>query len=82
MAGNQAHLDALAQRLGYRDYATYSAYQAHQAAMRQQNGIQGTGYSTGPQDQPAPPPENWLQRLISNYTPLGAVAKRINQVLP
>lgn len=77
MAGNQAHLDALAQKLGYRDYATYSAYQAHQQAARLNNGINGTG---APQAQQAP--TNWLQTLINKYTPLGAVANRLNQVLP
>lgn len=78
MAGNQAHLDALAQRLGYRDYATYAAYQAHQQAARLNNGLNGT---PGPA-QPQQAPVNWLQTLINKYTPLGAVANRLNQVLP
>jgi uncharacterized membrane protein YebE (DUF533 family) len=78
MAGNQAHLDALAQKLGYRDYATYSAYQAHQAAMQQ-----GPAPSAAPQPaQPQAPPQNWLQTLINNYTPLGGAMARIRKALP
>jgi hypothetical protein len=62
MAGNQAHLDALAQRLGYHDYATYAAYQTHQAAMRQANGLNGTPAAQAQQ----PPQQNWLQNLLSS----------------
>lgn len=65
MAGpaTQAHLDTLARQLGYHDYATYQAYQQKQSAMRMDNGIQGTGYSTGQQQQPQG--NNWLQNLIA-----------------
>ncbi|MFL6707999.1 MAG: hypothetical protein ACJ8HI_07310 [Massilia sp.] len=62
--GSQA-LDQAARQMGFHDYATYQAYQNKQAAMRMDNGIQGTGYSTGPQ-QAAAPPENWLQHLLSS----------------
>lgn len=58
----QAHLDVLARQMGFPDYATYSAYQQKQTAMRMNNGIQGTGYSTGP-DQPGG--NNWLQNLLA-----------------
>lgn len=80
---SQAHLDVLARQMGFHDYATYSAYQQHQTARRLDNGIQGTGYSTGtqqPSQQPAAP-TNWLQSLIQNYTPLGYVAKRFGQAV-
>lgn len=79
MAGNQAHLDALAQKLGYRDYATYSAYQAHQAAMRQAP-VAATPQAVPVQQQA--PPQNWLQTLINNYTPLGGAMARIRKALP
>lgn len=76
MAGpaTQAHLDTLAQQMGFRDYATYSAYQQHQA-MQQQGG-------PPPQQQAAPaqpqqPPQNWLQHLIMS-SPLGYVARKFN----
>lgn len=65
MAGqiSQAHLDAAAQQLGFRDYATWSAYQQHQQMMR-------TGPATAPQAaQPVPQqaaPQNWLQHLLGN----------------
>lgn len=78
MAGNQAHLDALAQKLGYRDYATYSAYQAHQAAMQQGPAPVAGGVPV----QQQPPPQNWLQTLINNYTPLGGAMARIRKALP
>jgi hypothetical protein len=65
MAGpaTQAHLDALARQIGFHDYATYNAYQQKQAAMRMDNGIQGTGYNTGQPQQPQQ--NNWLQNLIA-----------------
>lgn len=64
MAGQypQAHLDHAARQLGFHDYATYSAYQQKQAAMRMDNGIQGTGYSAGAQQ---PAGNNWLQNLLA-----------------
>jgi len=74
---NQAHLDALAQKLGFQNYAQYSAYQQHQALMRQQPAAPVAA-------QPAPQPQpqqNWLQNLINNYTPLGSAMERIRKVL-
>lgn len=61
---SQAHLDHAARQMGFHDYATYSAYQKNQMARRLDNGIQGTGYSNGPQ-QPAPAGNNWLQNLLA-----------------
>lgn len=65
MAGpSQAHLDVLAQRMGYHDYATYQAYQAHQQAMRLSNGLNGQPGPIGGAPQQAP--QNWLQHLLSS----------------
>lgn len=75
---NRSHLDALAQQQGFKNYEQWSAWNAQQQARRLNNGINGTPYNTGAQ--PAQP-ENWLQHLINNYTPLGLVAKRLNDVL-
>lgn len=67
MAGpaTQAHLDVLARQMGYHDYATYQAYQQKQAAMRMNNGIQGTGSAIGQDPSQQPQQNNWLQNLIA-----------------
>lgn len=79
---SQAHLDALARQMGFRDYNTYSAYQQQQAMMR---GPAPTGIANPDGAGAAPgqaPPANWLQTLINKYTPLGYVNKRLQDVLP
>ena len=68
----QQNLDALAQKMGFRDFATYQAYRRNQQALlgagvTQQKPITWGGQQPiqGPAPQPAPAPQNWFQHLIS-----------------
>lgn len=74
---SQAHLDAMANQLGFKDYATWSAFNQHQQAM--QNAPAQQPAQPAPQQPPAQ--TNWLQNLIQQYTPLGAAMKRVSQAL-
>lgn len=77
MQANQTnpHLDAMAQQLGFPDYATWAAWDQHrQAGLKQPN------TSTMQQSQ-APQHENVLQSILSAINPLQYVANRVGKVL-
>lgn len=75
----QAHLDAAAQQIGFRDYATWAAWNAHRQDVLSQNPTDsGAPVAQAPQPQAAP--QNWLQNLIQQYTPLGGAMKSAGKV--
>lgn len=71
-----AHLDALAQGMGFKNYDQWAAWNTHQQMMRNPPVQQAA--QPAPQQ---PAPTNWLQNLIQQYTPLGGAMKRIGQML-
>lgn len=74
-------LDQAARAQGFRDFATYQAYQAHQRQLIGSQAPAAVPAQPHPA-QPQQPPQNWLQRLISNYTPLGGAMARVRKALP
>ena len=74
----QAQLDHAARQRGFQDYQHYHAWNSQQQQMQQQ---QAAPQAPPQPQQPAPPPKNWLQNLIDQYTPLGGAMARVKQVL-
>jgi hypothetical protein len=65
MAGqsSQAHLNALAQSQGFRDYNHWSTWNAQRQQMLSQNPTVGAPGEAGAPSQPAG--NNWLQNLLA-----------------
>jgi hypothetical protein len=72
---NTAHLDLMAQHLGFPDYATWAAWNQHrQAGLKEPN--------TATMNQAMPTQHsNFLQSILSAINPLQYVADRVNKAM-
>lgn len=74
----QAHLDALAQQQGFKNYAQWAAWNRNTRQVVLQGGAGGAA--------PTQPPQNWLQHLLSSIPGhpaqlLGYVDNKMGQAL-